>query len=258
MKEERNKNRAKKTKLKERRGITLIALVITIIILIILATVTLNVVLGEGGLIDRAQEAKRLTEQATQEEKESINTLMDEYTNIMAEDNSPKDTTPPIVNIEVGTVTENSIQIAVNAQDNESGLATKGTYKYYINNELKATLEENSYTFSGLNAGTTYTIKVVVTDNVGNEAPKEESVKTNEGIVLKELTIQGSGTYQYVEGMTWYEWVNSEYNTIHLTYHETWNIIYTGNMAVALNSTNVRGEDLIVEDANYKLQMLPS
>ncbi len=33
------------------RGITLIALVITVVILIILATVSINVVLGEGGLI---------------------------------------------------------------------------------------------------------------------------------------------------------------------------------------------------------------
>ena len=48
----------------QQRGITLIALVITIIILIILATVTLNVVLGEGGLIDRAQLAKDMTEEA--------------------------------------------------------------------------------------------------------------------------------------------------------------------------------------------------
>lgn len=43
------------------RGITLIALVITVVILIILATVSINVVLGEGGLIQRAQEAKDLT-----------------------------------------------------------------------------------------------------------------------------------------------------------------------------------------------------
>lgn len=69
------------------QGITLIALVITIIILIILATVTLNVVLGEGGLIERARQAKDLTEQATLKEQEELNTLMDEYTNIMAEDN---------------------------------------------------------------------------------------------------------------------------------------------------------------------------
>ena len=68
------------------KGITLIALVITVVILIILATVTLNVVLGEGGLIQRAKLAKEMTEEAAKEEQESLNTLMDEYANIMAED----------------------------------------------------------------------------------------------------------------------------------------------------------------------------
>ena len=72
--------------MKRERGITLIALVITIVILIILATVTLNVVLGEGGLIDRAQQAKDLTEQAALEEQQGLNSLMSEFTNIMEED----------------------------------------------------------------------------------------------------------------------------------------------------------------------------
>ena len=71
------------------RGITLIALVITIIILIILATVTLNVVLGEGGLIQRAQQAKELTEQAALEEQQGLNSLMSEMANIMEEDQTP-------------------------------------------------------------------------------------------------------------------------------------------------------------------------
>ena len=64
----RNAERKITRKTKSNRGITLIALVITIVILIILATVTLNVVLGEGGLIQRAQQAKELTEQAALEE----------------------------------------------------------------------------------------------------------------------------------------------------------------------------------------------
>ncbi len=54
------------------KGITLIALVITVVILIILATVTLNVVLGEGGLIQRAQEGKTLTEQAQKDEQDEL------------------------------------------------------------------------------------------------------------------------------------------------------------------------------------------
>ena len=44
--------------MRERRGITLIALVITVIILIILAVVGINWALGEGGLIDRSKQAR--------------------------------------------------------------------------------------------------------------------------------------------------------------------------------------------------------
>ena len=73
----------------EERGVTLITLVITIIILMILATVSINVVLGEGGLIQRAQQAKELTEQAVLEEQQGLNSLMSEFTNIMAEDQNP-------------------------------------------------------------------------------------------------------------------------------------------------------------------------
>ena len=86
-----------KAYLKQEKGITLIALVITIIILIILATVTLNVVLGEGGLIDRAQQAKDLTEQAVLEEQQGLNSLMDEMANIMAEDQTPPEPEMPTI-----------------------------------------------------------------------------------------------------------------------------------------------------------------
>ncbi len=81
-------------KTKSNRGITLIALVITVVILIILATVTLNVVLGEGGLIDRAQQAKDLTEQAALEEQQGLNSLMSEMANIMEEEKTPQPPTP--------------------------------------------------------------------------------------------------------------------------------------------------------------------
>lgn len=69
------------------KGITLIALVITIVILIILATVTLNVVLGEGGLIARAQLAKDMTLNATAEEERALNEL---YGMLSSEDSEIK------------------------------------------------------------------------------------------------------------------------------------------------------------------------
>jgi type II secretory pathway pseudopilin PulG len=57
---------------KSELGITLIALVITIIILIILATISITLVFGEGGLIQRAQEGKALTEQAQKDEQDEL------------------------------------------------------------------------------------------------------------------------------------------------------------------------------------------
>ena len=67
------------------RGITLIALVITIVILIILATVTLNVVLGDGGLIQRAQQAKELTEEAAAKEEQQILNLTGYFDELAAD-----------------------------------------------------------------------------------------------------------------------------------------------------------------------------
>ena len=47
---------------KTEKGITLIALVVTIVILLILSGVTINMLLGEDGIIRTAQEAKNTIE----------------------------------------------------------------------------------------------------------------------------------------------------------------------------------------------------
>ena len=58
----------KKQNLKNERGITLIALVITIIVLLILAGVTINLTLGDNGIFKVAEQAARNYKEA--EEKE--------------------------------------------------------------------------------------------------------------------------------------------------------------------------------------------
>ena len=82
---------------KSQKGITLVALVITIIIIIILATVTLNMALGDNGLITQAQLAKDMASNSTTAEGEDMNRLMQEYANVMAEDSeiNPPVVTPP-------------------------------------------------------------------------------------------------------------------------------------------------------------------
>ena len=72
MKEEKLKKIAK-----NRRGVTLIALVITIVVLMILAGVSINTVLGDDGIIKKAKEAAAATKQASAEEE--MNRLLLEY-----------------------------------------------------------------------------------------------------------------------------------------------------------------------------------
>ena len=58
-----------KLNLKERKGITLIALVITIIVLLILAGVSIAMLTGQNGILTQAQNAKTTTDNKSAEEK---------------------------------------------------------------------------------------------------------------------------------------------------------------------------------------------
>ena len=95
--EKKQKNKNLKTIQKAQNGITLVALVITIIIIIILATVAINFAFGKNGLIKQAELARDMAANSTVAEQEGMNSLMDEYANILAEDSeiTPPDVTPP-------------------------------------------------------------------------------------------------------------------------------------------------------------------
>ena len=51
-------------KKEKNNGITLIALVVTIVVLIILAGISISVILGENGLVEKAKRAATQTEEA--------------------------------------------------------------------------------------------------------------------------------------------------------------------------------------------------
>ena len=64
-----------KKMLKKDNGITLVALIVTIIVLIILAGISINLILGDNGIITIAQKAKENTELAKVEEEKELNEL---------------------------------------------------------------------------------------------------------------------------------------------------------------------------------------
>ena len=69
----------KKKKLKKgNEGITLVALVVTIVVLLILAGISLNLVLGQNGIISRAQDARNQTAEGKTNTEKAVNALTDE------------------------------------------------------------------------------------------------------------------------------------------------------------------------------------
>ena len=71
-------------KLKTRKGITLVSLVITIIILLILAGITINLTIGEDGIIRRAQAAGKNYIDAAENEKLQLGQFTNEMDNIIS------------------------------------------------------------------------------------------------------------------------------------------------------------------------------
>lgn len=69
--------------LKEQKGITLVALVITIIVLLILAGITISLVIGNNGILNRAKEAGGTYTNAANNEANNLNTLAEEMDNII-------------------------------------------------------------------------------------------------------------------------------------------------------------------------------
>ena len=70
----------KEGKMRQERGITLIALVVTIVVLIILATVSIKAVLGQNGIIGKAKQAKESYEKSVKAEDTAMQELLNEMT----------------------------------------------------------------------------------------------------------------------------------------------------------------------------------
>ena len=86
-----------------------------------------------------------------------------------------------------------------------------------------------------------------------------ETVEEYDGtVVIEDLVslisfIIEETTYQAEEGMTWAEWVESEYNTIGVKIDSLGNVLSSGGLKIALGSTSVVqiSSDVIVVNTSY-------
>ena len=124
--------------LKENKGITLVALVITIIILIILAGVTFSVVLGQNGLIEKSKDGvTRYKDEATRERIQLA-----------------------VINASMGDngITENSLRTALNNEFGENGFIlqkdeTSGNFIITVDSVVVEVTPTGSIITSNTNGG---------------------------------------------------------------------------------------------------------
>ena len=70
--------------IKSKKAITLVALVVTIVVLILLAGVSINLVIGNNGIMQKALKAKKDMEQAAKEEQEGLSALEERLNSLNA------------------------------------------------------------------------------------------------------------------------------------------------------------------------------
>ncbi len=151
---------------------------------------------------------------------------------------------PIVTNIEATNITSNSITINVTAMGGDGEVVS---YHYSIDNGEYISSNSNSYTFNNLEAETNYNISVYVTDSNGIKANNYNvNFTTNSGLISFTVSENSTITTYYAEeGMTWLDWVYSDYNTDNFTMPE-FGVCVNGYSLMDIYYT-----DIIENGANY-------
>ena len=140
--------------LKNRKGITLVALVVTIVVLLILAGVSINLVLGNNGIIAKAKDAETKSAEASQNDLKGMNGLVSEMEGALAGNgNNGGETQTPEITIGEAKVVANS---------DGTGSAITDATSVYLGNTLYITF---SHSITGGTTTVDKTIPYAVTKN---------------------------------------------------------------------------------------------
>ena len=231
--------------LKENKGITLVALVITIIVLLILAGVTMTFILN-GELFTYAKKASLKTEISALQEKldirvlnDSNNDLYGEINDILQLDdkyNDKLEIEKSKIVYKIGKWSEKDIEILEEMEVYQSAYDTYNASKdtiYYIGNEN--TVEHYN---SLPNVGTLVQFRTLVNNGKFNyeEAHLVEDIKLNEGKYI----IENGEIIFDEDAMQWTTPIGN--------YHHRFNKVFDGQMytisGIYINNTNLGGAGL--------------
>ena len=134
-----------KQKLKNEKGITLVALVITIIVLLILAGVTLSMVMGESGIFGKANSAKEKTQLSNAEETIRLAVLENQVKSVSGD----------------ASLTNDQLKEEIAKKLTEQGYAVSGSAVTYYGDktiDIENYLEKESKTYTAYNVGDKVTV----------------------------------------------------------------------------------------------------
>lgn len=167
-------------KMRNKKGVTLIALVVTIVVTLILIAITLETAFGDKGLIKEVRDTQANIEDAQQEGIQKIENLRREEKTIKDGIRDIADSTPPTINdIKITELTNDSFIINLNVTEAESGI---GNIVYTLMKDTETimteTTTERKCKFKDLESDTKYTVKVLVMDAAGNKTVENIEVET--------------------------------------------------------------------------------
>ena len=179
-------------KIKENKAITLVALIITIIILLILAGVSLSMVLGENGLINKAQSSVDKYKESSENEQELLNKVED-YFNKLEKNESNKVEDKKEGEIELSATSgectyPNTITFDVIKNTSGGELSVKTSNK----NIATAAISGSKITITPKNVDGTATITVT---SAGTKEYKEKSVEYTLKVNAKTVSLGGYSFY---------------------------------------------------------------
>ena len=186
--------------LKNKKGITLVALVVTIVVLLILAGVSINLVLGNNGIIAKAKDAETKSAEASQNDLKGINGLVSEMEGALAGNNGGETQTPEITIGEVKVVTNSD----------GTGSEITDAASVYLGNTLYITF---SHSITGGTTVVDKTIPYAVTKNGiytftvtgtvnGKSYTKNVSVTVNQFKTAKDY-VAANVEVTYPDGKVW-------------------------------------------------------
>ena len=184
--------------IKKTKGITLIALVVTIVVLLILAGVSINMVLGQNGIVTKAKDARDKTEQAKQNDLASMDQVVKDMDDILNDNGTPGgDDTPT----ETKTLVE-----AFNAGELKIGDYVE--YKPTARQTYTSATDENGWADQTYTVDTTTTWRVLGLSDDGSQVLLTSGSPIKKNMDTSSTNDWDKDPYLYMKGA--YAYVNCE------------------------------------------------